>query len=381
MMDNRPYTFDKVVRAIVAIAIFVGIVRLMGYLSDVLVPFAVALLLAYLLNPLVGVVSRWVKNHTIAVLLTLISVFIIAAFVTSLLVPMILNEVSNTGRVVSQLVNNSEFAARAQQVLPDDIWSWIHEQLQKPEIQQYFKSSYVKQIALNVVRKVIPGVWGVVTGTTSLIAWLFGIFTIVLYLVFLLFDFNTIQKGWKNLIPPGQRDSIAQFALDFSYGMNRYFRGQAIVAGIVGILFALGFWTIGLPMGILLGLFIGLLNMVPYLQLISIPVALFFGIVHALELGGNVWGYLGLVGGIYVVVQLIQDVYLTPKIMGKITGFSPAIILLSLSVWGKLLGMLGLIIALPMTALLYAYYCRYFTHIQSNAAALADENSSPPIEE
>ncbi len=381
MLDNRPYTFDRVVRGIVTIVIFVGLIRLMGYLSDVLVPFAVALLLAYLLNPLVGLVSQRIKNHTLAVLLTLVSVFALTVIITSVLVPIILAEISNTGRIVTQLVNNSEFAARAEQVLPDDIWSWIHDQLQKPEIQQYFKSSYVKQLALNFIRKVIPGVWGVVTGTTSIIAWLFGLFTIALYMVFLLFDFNTIQKGWKNLIPPGQRESIAQFALDFSYGMNRYFRGQAIVAGIVGVLFALGFWMIGLPMGILLGFFIGVLNMVPYLQLISVPVALFFGIVHALELGTNIWGYLGIIGGIYIVVQLVQDLYLTPKIMGKITGFSPAIILLSLSVWGKLLGVLGLIIALPMTALIYAYYCRYFIHSMPDTAALTDESTAVSSQE
>ena len=150
-----------------------------------------------------------------------------------------------------------------------------------------------------------------------------------------------------------------------------------MVAGIVGILFAAGFCAIGLPMGILLGLFIGLLNMVPYLQLISIPVALFFGVVHALELGTNIWSYLVLIGAIYIVVQLIQDLYLTPKIMGKITGFSPAIILLSLSVWGKLLGLLGLIIALPMTALLYAYYCRYITHVKANIAVSEDSTSTP----
>lgn len=374
MLDNRPYTFDRVVRVILAVVFFVGLIRLMGYLSDVLVPFAIALLLAYLLNPLVNIVSRRVKNHTLAVLLTLVSVFIVFVIAASVLVPMILDEISNTGRIVTQMVNNSEFAARAQDVLPQDIWKWVEEELQKPEILQYFKSSHVKQLALNFIRKVIPGLWGVISGTTSFIAWLFGLFTIALYMVFLLFDFQAIQKGWKNLIPPTQRDSITQFAQDFSDGMNRYFRGQAMVAGIVGILFALGFWLIGLPMGILIGLFVGVLNMVPYLQLISIPIALFFGVVHALEMGSSIWGYLGIIGIIYVVVQLLQDIYLTPKIMGKITGFSPAIILLSLSVWGKLLGLLGLIIALPMTALLYAYYCRYVTHVK--AKAVAEESSS-----
>ncbi len=81
-----------------------------------------------------------------------------------------------------------------------------------------------------------------------------------------------------------------------------------------------------------------------------------FALVHALETGTGVLGVLGLTALVFVIVQLIQDTVLTPKIMGKVTGLNPAMILLSLSIWGKLLGVFGLIIALPMTCLFLAYY-------------------------
>ena len=126
----------------------------------------------------------------------------------------------------------------------------------------------------------------------------------------------------------------------------------------MGVLFALGFALIGLPLGIILGLFVGLLNMVPYLQIIGLIPAFALALIQALETGGNFWLALGLVGGVFVVVQAIQDIILTPRIMGKATGFSPAVILLSLSIWGKLLGFLGLVIALPLTYILLAYYRR-----------------------
>jgi predicted PurR-regulated permease PerM len=141
--------------------------------------------------------------------------------------------------------------------------------------------------------------------------------------------------------------------------MNRYFRGQAAVASIVGVLFATGFLIIGLPLGILLGLFIGLLNMVPYLQLIGLIPAFLLALIHALETGSSFWVILGLTGLIFVVVQIIQDAILVPRIMGRVTGLNPAMILLSLSIWGKLLGIFGLIIALPMTFLILAYYRRF----------------------
>ena len=149
--------------------------------------------------------------------------------------------------------------------------------------------------------------------------------------------------------------------------MNRYFRGQATVASIVGVLFATGFWLIGLPMGIFVGLFIGLLNMVPYLQVVGLIPAFFLALVHALETGTSFWVTVGLTGLVFVAVQAIQDTLLTPKIMGKVTGLNPAMILLSLSIWGKLLGIFGLVIALPMTCLLLAYYRRFLCSPQTGS--------------
>jgi predicted PurR-regulated permease PerM len=98
--------------------------------------------------------------------------------------------------------------------------------------------------------------------------------------------------------------------------------------------------------------------MVPYLQIIGIVPAALMALCLALETGAPVLTTLAITGSIFVIVQLIQDMFLMPKIMGKATGLSPAMILLSISIWGKLLGFLGLVIALPMTCLVSAYYRR-----------------------
>ena len=141
--------------------------------------------------------------------------------------------------------------------------------------------------------------------------------------------------------------------------MNRYFRGQACVAFLVGILFSIGFSIVGLPLAILLGLFIGLLNMVPYLQVVGFLPTLLLCLLKSVEPGQSFWW---LVIGciiVFVVVQIIQDMILVPRIMGHVMGLNPAIILLSLSIWGTLLGLIGMIIALPLTTLLQSYYERY----------------------
>jgi len=108
-----------------------------------------------------------------------------------------------------------------------------------------------------------------------------------------------------------------------------------------------------------LGMFIGLLHMVPYLQLLGFVPTILLAIVKAADTGQNFWVILLLALVVFAVVQMIQDTFLTPKIMGHVTGLNSAIILLSLSVWGSLLGILGMIIALPLTTLLISYYQKY----------------------
>ena len=132
----------------------------------------------------------------------------------------------------------------------------------------------------------------------------------------------------------------------------------------VGVLFSIGFLILGMPLAVVLGLFIGLLNMVPYLQLVSIPITTVLCLVYSVEDNINFWTIWWSCMAVYIIVQCIQDLILTPKIMGKAMGLNPAIILLALSVWGSLLGFIGLVIALPLTTLIISYYSRYVINRQ-----------------
>jgi len=95
------------------------------------------------------------------------------------------------------------------------------------------------------------------------------------------------------------------------------------------------------------------------LQLVGLIPTIILAIVKAADTGQNFWFILLMALAVFAVVQIIQDTFLTPKIMGHVTGLNSAIILLSLSIWGSLLGILGMIIALPMTTLLINYYQKY----------------------
>jgi len=160
-------------------------------------------------------------------------------------------------------------------------------------------------------------------------------------------------------VPRGKRKFVGEILHDVQDGMNSYFRGQSLIAFIVGILFCIGFSIIGLPLAIPLGLLIGAFNLVPYLQTIGFVPTIVMALIKSYDTGQSVWQILLLCALVFAVVQIIQDAFLTPKIMGHVTGLNGAVILLSLSVWGCLLGFVGLIIALPLTTLLVSYYKRF----------------------
>lgn len=357
--NGQYYTFDRVVRNIFTMGVMLALIWLLHYLRDVLIPFAVAFLIAYMMNPLVGWIHGKVKNRTAAVFISLFLVIGLTVFCALLILPLVVQEISDMGRILSRLAEDARLAERAAQYLPDNIWQSIRELVTRPEVRGLFKSERLLAIVQAGAGKILPGVWGLLTGAAGLILGLVTLTVIGLYLVFLLMDYEPISKGWKELLPSTYRRPVVEFVEDFEVAMSNYFRGQAAVAAICGILLAIGFSIIGLPLGIVLGIFVGLLNMVPYLQVIGLIPAFLLALFHALETGTGLWVMMGLTCGVFIVVQIIQDVILVPKIMGKVTGLNPAMIMLSLSIWGKLLGFLGLIIALPVTYLLLVYYRRF----------------------
>ncbi len=357
MLSESPFTFDRVVRIAIAVGVIWLSITLIAYLSDVLIPFAVALLLAYLINPLTSWLQRKLpfKQRIISVLLSLTIILAAVILFLSILIPMVASEVTQMQRLLSRLVDADQWQARLQDYVPEEIRMYIADLARFEELVQLLNFENIRLF----FQQVLPGIWGVFSGTISFVIGLAVVIVILLYLVFILLDFDEISEGWKKLIPDQYRKVVLDVVSDFTRAMRVYFRAQALIAFIVGLLFALCFWLIGLPMGILLGLFIGLLNMVPYLQVVGLIPAVLFAVAGALGAGESIWIMLVLVLAVFAVVQVIQDAILVPRIMGSVTGFNPAVILLSLSIWGKLLGILGLLIALPVTFLAHSYYKRF----------------------
>jgi predicted PurR-regulated permease PerM len=362
--NDRSFTFERVVQ----LALFAGLawclVLLLDYLSDVLLPFVTGLVMAYFLDPITNRVQHVIKRRVLAALFTLVSITLAVFLVVWFMAPMVGNELADMGRTVSKMAADTELAQAAKERLPENVWEEVNEILKRDDVKRYLTSDGVVQMAKDTAKKLLPGVWGVLSGAANVFTFITGLLVIMLYVVFLLIDYDNMAARWSDYLPPSMRDDVSRFLGEFIQATNRYFRSQTLVACCVAVLFAIGFSIIGLPLAILMGIFIGLLNMVPYLQTVgTIPCLLLAGL-KALEQGDSFLGALGFVLLVFGFVQLIQETVLVPRLQGEAMGLSPAIILLSLSVWGKLLGFLGLILALPLTCLGLTYYRRYLWKLE-----------------
>lgn len=350
---RRPYTFDRVVRILFSVCGILATLYLLNILKGVLLPFLVACLIAYMLEPIVNWHQRLLhtKSRFLPVIMTLLEAIIALTAFFAIFIPYLLQECS------SMAVMLKTYATKQIDIpyISNNIHHFIRQNLDLHRISNLLSKDQWEQL----IKQSLSSSWNFLSSGLAFIIGILSWLIVILYVIFIMLDYEKLMLSFRQLVPHRQRNRVYGIFNDIKNAMNRYFRGQFLIAMTVGVLFSIGFVAIGLPMGVVLGLFIGILNLVPYLQLISLPITAMLCLVWTVSTGGDFWLIFWESMAIYIVVQCIQDLLLTPKIMGKFMGLNPAIILLSLSIWGCLLGFMGLIIALPLTTLVLSYYNLY----------------------
>lgn len=364
-MDNQPITFDKkrIIRTCITVAVLVALYLLIRHLSGVLLPFLISFVIAYMLAPIVDFFQKKcrLRNRLLSVVVTLVLVIGVIAGAVAALTPMVSKQMTTLSTSITEYVRafnpNEYFSPRANEA--------IKEAVANLDVQTLLKNQDVQK----TIKALVPKLGNWISNGISSLTGLAVVFICLLYIIFLLIDFEKIRANWATYIPDRWREPVVMLIGDLDRHMNGYFRGQSLIALCVGILFAIGFQIIGLPMGIAMGLIVGVLNLIPYMQALGIPPCIFLGLIQSFETGRPVWVVMVSIAAVFIVVQGIQDLVLTPKIMGNVTGMGPAAILLCLSIWGALLGVVGMIIALPLTTLLVSYYKRFILHLPEEEVA------------
>jgi predicted PurR-regulated permease PerM len=303
----------------------------------------------------------------LSIIVTLLSLLAVMVLIIMLIVPPVVEEIHKLSEIVTSYLQSSQPVNE----LPHFIDKYVKPYLDIEHLSKYITIDDIRAF----LEEKLPQLFSIISGSINAIIGFIASLISLLYLFFILLDYEKLSKGVVRIVPKNHRPFVAGMLQDVELGMRAYFRGQSLIALCVGILFSIGFVIIDFPLAIPLGLFIGFLNLVPYLQIVGFIPTIILAILKAHDTGQSFWMILLLAFIVFVIVQTIQDMYLTPKIMGNVTGLNAAVILLSLSVWGSLLGFIGLIIALPLTTLLISYYKRYI--LREETPPLTPNNPNP----
>ena len=364
---RQEITFDRFIRGVLFVALLALFVVGLNWLSAVLLPFFAAWAIAWILAPVVQFLHDrcYIRPRFLAVILTLIGATAIAVGALWLIVPPFLDGILHIKDALLRYLQNDS----GHVVLPNWMQNLLQEWLDSLQLEHKLKQGNV----LQMLRTSLPHVWNVVQSTANVVVSLASSAFALLYLVLLLADYDHYATVWLKYVPRSQRAFLEKLSNDVAHNMRGYFRGQVLVAISNGVMFSIGFWIIGLPMPVGMGIFVGVLSFIPYIQVLGILPAALLALLQMADTGSSFWGMMALVIVVYVVVQVLQDTIFTPRIMGRIMGLSPAVVLLSLSVWGYIAGIIGLMVALPLTTLMLAYYQRYILEEAVEDECFAEE--------
>ncbi len=357
-MDSK-ISLDKLLRWVGIALVVVAVYFIVRRLSTVLLPFFIAWFFAYLLYPIVKFVQYklHVRVRAIAIIITMLVTVAVIGGVLWLIIPPMISQFDLLGKFISNYVTH--------QTHTHNIMAYIQEVLieNQREIEKFFKSPDFT----NILKNALPKVFSFLGQTASILWSIVASCIVILYMFFILLDYEYLSSKWVAIFPKKVRPFWTDVMHDVEWALNSYIRGQGLVSLCMGIMFCIGFTIIDFPMAIGLGILIGILNLVPYLHTFALIPTAFLALLKAADTGQNFWIIFGLAVLVFCVVQAISDSVVTPTILGKAMGLNPAVLLLSLSVWGSLLGFIGLILALPLTTLIFSYWKRYVTKEDSKS--------------
>lgn len=342
-VELRLFRGTAVLLSLVALTALIGIIFwsfgwILNTFSNLLLPLSVAGILALVLYPVMEFLQRRLHlPRLLAVILLLVAFTLGVSALFFLLVP----------TLVSQ-------AVKLIAVLPETIASW-----------RDGLSAYFPELSTRISSRVenggadesLPALENAGTTIMSYLGLLAGLSFVPLFLFFALLSGDSLREKATELLSifrTQTQQKILYFMDVFVGYITTFFQGQLIIAGGMSILYALSFTFIGLKFGVLVGLVLGLLNIVPFLgTLIGLLVVLPMAYLQpngGLEL-------LALAALVFVVVQLIESFVLTPKILGDRSGLHPALVVISLFFWGTILGgVIGMVLAVPLTAFFVAIW-------------------------
>lgn len=357
--------------AIGGVIVLVGrlVIDAISYLQPLLIPIAISAVLAYLLDPVVNLLRRWRFSRTMAIVTVFIAITAVGIGILIWIIPSIWTQGHNFANELP------EYSARAQKLITNtsnEIKKLGELQIfRKPEDPDAPKG----MLAANVTKILNDGLAWLQTKVPDIAAstghllqksvvalgFLLSLILVPIFLFFFLKDGPSISQNWSRYLPlraSPLKSEIVSLVTEINSYLISFFRGQLMVSMIDGALIAFFLMVIvRLDFALLIGLMVGILGLIPYagMMICWIPAVL----IAAMQYGD--WWHPLLVTIIFIAANQLEGIFISPKIVGESVGLHPLTVIISVLAWSLILGgILGALLAVPLTATLKVLLKRYF---------------------
>lgn len=312
------------------------------YARRVVIPFFVAFALAYLLDPVVDRMEKWKLSRTLSVV-SLMTVFFVSILGAGLLVfPLLRLQAENLAKNLPRYIEVVE--------------NWLRPVLEKvagldqAKIQELLNEGIARfgELPLKVLTFVSSFLWDSLSNLFDILLMAANLVIIPVVMFYLLRDFDEITEKILALIPPRLKETIVDTVSEVDQVLANFVRGQLMVAFLMGALYSIGLFAVGTPMSLFIGFLAGFANLVPYLGI----VVGFFPAALLTYLQVQEWMPIFWVMGVFGVVQMLEGVVISPRILGENIGLHPVAIIFAVLLGGELFGLTGVILGVPAVAVL-----------------------------
>jgi predicted PurR-regulated permease PerM len=347
----------------------IGLAALALYwLRGVLTPILLAFAIAYVLDPVVDRIEAWRVPRQIGVAIVMLGAIVLFAAFLFLVVPTIVADVAAVlaelpAHVVRWLAGLQVQLERMGIEVPHSTTEWA----------ERLRGS-ANGVAASLAAPIGTLVGWIVGGTASAVGAVVGALIVPVLAVYLLYDFDNITAGARDLVPARWRETVVSYARDIDHVLGQFVRGQLIVMGIVAVLYGVAYSLLRVRLAVPIGLLAGGLAFVPYL---GSAFALLSGLLMSALGGGGIGQMLGVLAA-YITIQLLEGFVIVPRVVGKTVGLRDVWVLLALFVGGELFGFLGVLLALPAAAVGKVFVMRGVDRYRSTTLYRGDEAASAP---
>jgi len=365
-MIQKPWVRNLVIAAICLFVVY-GLYAMRMVLS----PVFIALALAYVLDPVIDRFESWKISRTWGIVLLCFLMFIALLGLSLYLVPRLLSELSSLSQTLPEYWNRAR-----DQALP-----YLNQYVEShpEEMEQYRETAiaWAQENAGVLLQSVTSGLAASFKSIGAFLGNLLGLVMIPVLAFYLLRDFDLMVARIGNLVPIKRRPAVFDLFSELHATMSNFIKGQLLVALMLSVIYTIGLEIANCPASLLIGVLAGFANLIPYLG-----IALgFVPAVLLTYLSGNPSWQIVAAGLTFVVGQMLEGMVITPKVVGESVGLHPVVVLVGLTIGGTYFGFLGMILALPATAILMVLLRRtYIWYTQSLLYHDGEVNDSKPSE-